>query len=300
MKKILLLLVMIITMQYIYACEICGGSSAGSYFGILPDYKTNFIAFKHRYRSFTSRHLTESSEPEMTSADRFHTAEIWGRINLNKRLQLFAILPLNFYSQKTDAGITNSNGIGDVSLQLSYILINTSGDKKSVQQLLQLGAGIKLPTGAHKVVSNGEKLHQNMQPGSGTFDFPISLIYTIRKKNIGLSTEASYRINTFNKDNIAYGNKFTSSARSFYVVTKRSTSIIPHAGISFEFAGKDFDGIEVNNYSGGKVINFVTGVDLHLKRFSLGFGWQQPIKSDLAQGRITPHASFNSSINILF
>lgn len=299
MKHILLLVVMVTTMQYSYACEICGGSSTGTYFGILPDYKTNFIAFKHRYRSFTSHHLSESSEPAMSSEDRFHTAEIWGRINLNKRLQLFAIIPINFYSQQTVAAVTKSNGIGDASLQISYIILNTSG-KKSLQQLLQLGAGIKLPTGAHKVVLSGEKLHQNMQPGSGTFDFPLSVMYTIRRKNIGLSTEASYRINTYNSDNIAYGNKFTSSARSFYVITKSSTSLIPHAGISFESAGKDFDGIEMNDYSGGKAINLVTGVDLHLKRFSLGFGWQQPIKSDLAQGRITPHASFNSSINILF
>lgn len=129
MRLFIVTVMVLLTTGSAYACEVCGCSMGGNYFGILPQFHGHFVGLRYQYRSFRSEHVPLFSESEqLISHEYFQTAELWGRWNPSKKVQLFAFVPVNFM-HKQEAGITTlENGLGDVSLVVNVVLLNTGDD----------------------------------------------------------------------------------------------------------------------------------------------------------------------------
>ncbi|TXI71256.1 MAG: hypothetical protein E6Q41_00520, partial [Cyclobacteriaceae bacterium] len=85
MKKVFFISLVLLAAHVTMACDVCGCSLGGSYFGILPQFNKNFVGLRwsqarfHAYMNHQSGYLSEE-----TSNDTYRKLELWGRYYVNK------------------------------------------------------------------------------------------------------------------------------------------------------------------------------------------------------------------------
>lgn len=224
------------------ACNMCGCSSSNQYLGLLPQNNNNLIGMQYIYRSFSTNHPEEGgiTMPGLSS-ERYHTFQLMGKVNVSKKLQLLAFVPVVYNIQGQDnMANTSINGLGDISVLANYKIIERNGC--SWQQKLLAGGGIKLPTGKYdpNSVTTEEGL-PNMQPGTHSWDFIANANYSVKYHATGLNIDVSYMATTVNKESYKFGNRLSSGASLFYEWKKKNVSILPLAGMRYDFAAKDYE-----------------------------------------------------------
>lgn len=172
--------------------------------------------------------------------------------------------------------------------------------RRKFKHALQVGMGVKLPTGSYTAQNNGTVLLANMQPGTGAYDVPFNALYTFRLKKAGINAELNYTLTTPNPKRYRYGNKTTAVLRFFYWHNTKKATFLPHAGISYEHLAKDVSLGEVQKYTGGRRFDAVAGLDVYIKSFAIGVGVKQPLNYNLGNGQIKPKTNFTASIIYLF
>jgi hypothetical protein len=164
-----------------------------------------------------------------------------------------------------------------------------------------VAGGVKAPTGSFKKTSNTDPININMQPGSGSWDVPFNLSYTLRHKRTGISTEANYRVNSSNRSNYRFGNKFSSSIKLFqWTNLSHQSYILPHIGVVYEASGHECDGMEVNPYSGGNILFATAGTETYIGNLGFGLQIQKPLQQKLGEGRIDAHARITAQLSYKF
>lgn len=304
MRKALLLILVLHTAVLTKACDVCSCSSGGSYYGILPQFQKHFIGVRWTGSSSTANHIPSYIADEIykpATKLSLHSIELWGRFYVAKRIQIFAFVPFNVFRENENSVISTVYGLGDATLMSNYAVINT-GDSlmKKVKHTLLLGGGIKFPTGKFKSIDDESVANPNIQTGTGSFDFIVNGVYTMRYKKIGLNTEASYRINTTNHDNYRFGNRFNLSMKAFLWLKAKSVSFLPNTGISFENAEKNTRNNNIKYYTGGNALYATAGMETYFKRFNLGFSFQQPVAYSLAEGLIKPTQRYTANLTFMF
>lgn len=283
------------------ACDVCGCSSGGGFTGIMPLYHRHFVGMRYTYRSFLNNHPTTDGS-KLVSLNRFHTLDVWARYYPHKRVQVFAVLPLNLNTE-TESGTTiRAMGLGDIQLWANYALVMTPDSAKSPwRHTLLAGAGLKTASGMNNAKNRvGDRMGQSLQPGTGSWDALLNAIYTVRYKQWGLNTDATFRITTTNKQGFRYGNHFSGSAKFFYWAKYRNWSFLPQAGLLADYGMKDKNvGARVED-SGGTALLATLGTDVYYKRFVAGFTYQQPVYSNLGAGNITPQPRYSVNFAVLF
>lgn len=285
------------------ACDICGCSASANFLGILPQYQKHFVGLSYQYQSFTSTHPEQDGTTPSTSQDYFHSTTIWGRFYPLKRLQLFAFVPYQYNYAKEGGKTSLLNGMGDVMVSANYIIIQDKNIGKDWQHNLVAGAGIKAPTGRTGIINNEGIIINNMQPGTGTWDFSGSTIYTIRHKKTGANIEATYRIGTTNNQGYRYGNRLNIATTAFLWQKAGAINLLPQLGIKYLQSDEDFNNYEyqiANPYSGGHQWYGSVGVGLYLKQLSFTAAYNLPLSSSYAKGLVTNHSRYECQILYLF
>ncbi|WMJ72050.1 hypothetical protein RCC89_02520 [Cytophagaceae bacterium ABcell3] len=307
MRKIILglLMVLLFSESLIAQCDMCGGAGGGSYFGILPQFRKNFVGLRYQNSSFSTQHLPPllSNEPPTFSQETFNSIELWGRFYPHPRVQVFAFLPYHVMSQRLPAGQAHRQGLGDAMVLANYVLFDTGDSSKTDwKQTVLVGGGVKLPTGSwhREAQSNDAMLTPNLRPGSGSTDFLANMIYTIRYKQAGVNMDMVYRYNTSNPDRYKFGNRLTTSARFFKWFETCDISLLPHAGMTYDYAAMDHTGVYTNPISGGQLLSATLGLDLYFQRWSGGISYTKPLAQNLAGGKITADASINTHLIFMF
>jgi len=295
MKKLLILLSLITAIQTSKACDICGCGVGGNYIGLLPDFTKRFVGVRYQFNRLTTQLDINGNRTALSTDEKYQTMELWGAWNIGQKWRVLALLPYNFNEKYTEGSdlLRKKNGIGDITLNGYYKLFdqsNTSASNKLVVQSLWVGMGVKLPTGAYDVAEqqNATATNPNMfQLGTGSLDFIPSLMYDIRIQDFGINANASYKINTENKDDYRYGNKIAANASAYYKIALGPDSrLAPNAGLSFEGQQKDHAmGFKVEE-TGGHLVNASMGLEANFKRISVGASFQTPIQQELGKGRI--------------
>lgn len=282
MKKLLIFCTLLCaTAGSLLACDVCGCSLGGNYYGILPQFRKNFIGLRWSQAKFYAHMNHGAVLGEEHSNDTYSKVELWGRYYVSEKIQVFAFIPYSYNSMNGTEQKIKTDGIGDVSLLANYLLLNTGEDKtKKLRHTLLAGVGVKLPTGKYDLEDNGLIVNRNFQLGTGSVDFILSGVYTIRYRKIGLNSEAGYKINTRNKDEYLFGNQFHASTRVFYWQNIKSLSLLPNVGVYYEQAAqhKDKDIIQAN--TGGSAVLLSAGMELYYRNFSVGFTFQDPLKQN--------------------
>jgi hypothetical protein len=76
------------------ACDVCGCSIGGNYFGILPQFLRHFVGVRYSEQSYRSAHSPNAAQTgDFDSDERFRTMDVLGRFYPTRRLQIIAMLP---------------------------------------------------------------------------------------------------------------------------------------------------------------------------------------------------------------
>lgn len=289
------------------ACDICGCGVGSYYLGILPDFSDKFVGLRYQSKSLTTHLGPTGVRTPLTSDETYESIEVWGAWNFGSRWRIMGIVPYNFNSREIEMGAQTGykEGLGDMVAILNYKLFEsrlTTGNSKLLAHSLWLGAGVKAPTGEYE---DGEQLMpdspNNFQLGSGSTDFMINAAYDIRLMDFGMNVNTSYKLNTTNKYEYRYGNKFTGNLLAYYKFNiKEKVRVAPNVGLLYETQRQDLlYGMYEVYQSGGDLLSNVLGVEITVGQISMGANYQIPVSQNLANdralagNRLMTHISFN-------
>jgi hypothetical protein len=283
-----------------------------------PNDLRNSIGMNYRYRSFLhnatrltttntgEKHATGNTVLSETKEQQevFKSYDLWATIFISSKWQLMGSVSFvdNSYFEN-DSSLYNISGPGDLSITGRYLLFNSKVNDSSKMALRwSLGGGIKAPVGNYtktytvtpSLSNKGntvygtpyEEVDPHMQGGTGSWDFVLLSEFLIRRKNLGLSTDISYRFNTENPKQFRFANRLNSSIAGFYLWKLKALTLAPSTGLSYEsskrdqLAGKDYAN------SGGYALFSTFGVKLYVKSISIGFSYQNPIEENLNDNQL--------------
>ncbi|MFT3705652.1 MAG: transporter [Agriterribacter sp.] len=290
MKKLFLIIGISFIAYSSIACDICGCGVGSSYIGILPEFNSKIFGVRYRYSSLLTHIGSDGVNTYLTSREHYRTAELWGGWNITSKIRLMLTIPFNFNERVNQGETFTKSGIGDISVMGYYQLINsrkTVHENKMLVQSLLVGAGVKAPTGKYNPADKGNTSdNANLfQLGTGSVDFMLNAMYDVRLQDAGINVMASYKINTDNKYDYAYGNKLNLSTQAYYKFRiKQKFMLAPNAGVLYETARKDMDGHYAADISGGNILMGTIGLETGFKKISIGANWQTPLSQNLANG----------------
>jgi hypothetical protein len=257
------------------------------YIGLLPQFNHRFLGVRYQFRSFQT-HIT--GDASQFSRDQYQTVELWGGWNIGKRWQLVVFVPFNFVHQVSDDGVTYNQGFGDVAVMGNYKVFDkrsvTAGNKKISQQLW-FGLGLKLPTGQFSVDPNDNELSAkaNTQTGTASTDFIFNTMYNVGINKFGINNSVSYKLNTPNRDQYSFGNKFSASSIIFYSVKKKEASFFPNLGLNYEHTVSNSFHSESVAQTGGYLLSASAGVEVNIHAVTIGLNTQLPVVQRFATGQ---------------
>jgi hypothetical protein len=143
-----------------------------------------------------------------------------------------------------------------------------------------------------------DELHQ---PGTGSTDVIAGLNYFAKAGKSGLHIYSTYKINTTNKNEYRFADRFNVNCNYLYEIKKKEFGFYPSTGVYYETAGHDYaNGSEVEN-SGGNAFFANVGLDIFYKKISLNLAGQYPISQhlngDQPQNHYRAVIGFNYLIN---
>ncbi|GHA57019.1 transporter family protein [Pontibacter akesuensis] len=270
-----------------FTSQACDGgcTMGGSYLGILPQVHKNLFGVRYLNSSYTITstytHLHDGvPETHHEQTDNiFRTAELWGRYTPIRGMQVFAFVPYRFNEHVMPDMTHRSSGLGDVTLLANYAVINT-GDSLNytLKHTLRVGGGIKLPTGSFS--SGHDHGPVSMQPGTGSTDYIVTGIYTIRFDKLGLNSDVTYNRNNKNSAGYQFGNCLSASSNLFYWQNMGSeVTLLPSAGLYYEKAEADKVSGEVNAQTGDESMYGNLGLSVYLQNFSVSAMLQKNIST---------------------
>ncbi|MBA4853409.1 hypothetical protein [Emticicia sp. BO119] len=299
MKKIFIVL-LIISQFDTLACDICGCANGSAFVGLTPRAGTQFIGLRYRYRSYDS-HLNSIL---LKTRETFQTAELWARFYPVKNLQIMAFLPYNsnyqlLLNSKTE---TLKNGIGDAIVLAHINVFNTFQDTTNTShfyQSLMIGGGVKLATGKFEYGYENE-INPNFQLGTGSTDFLLSAIHTIKFHNWGLNTEIGGRISTRSNDKYRFGNRMNGSMTAFYSKAWGAFSVMPNVGAIVDYGFRDLKEGKRNSQTGGIAAMANSGLELYYLRFNVGVSYKLPVYQNLGEGELKSLPQYGVSFTMNF
>jgi len=293
MKKIVLLLLAATAVQNAMACDICGSGGGGSYLGLLPSFRKHFFGFRFQQNSLRHHLGPGGATTYLTTTETFRIVEAWGAINVGSRFRIAAFVPVNFIERNNSQEHSKASGLGDITAIGYYKLLGSEKAINGTQvlsQSLRVGAGVKLPSGKYnpdeKNISSASL--NTFQLGTGSIDFSVHIQHDIRLQNFGINTNAGYKINTANKYDYRYGNKFTLNMLAYYKCRIGDKVVLaPNAGVLYEQAEKDHKTSDIKVFeTGGRSTMGVAGIEMACKRWSLGANYQAALAQHLGEGRV--------------
>ncbi|RYY36395.1 MAG: transporter [Sphingobacteriaceae bacterium] len=290
-KHIIIFLFTTLTLPAL-ACDICGCGVGSYYLGILPEYQKRFAGLRYQHKTLVTHLGPFGDRTPITSDETYQSMELWGGWNIGKKFRVLAFIPYNFNERMAQTGNGYKDGLGDIAVMGYYNLLSTRktvGEKLLVQSLW-VGAGVKAPTGKYEPSERAlsSESPNNFQLGTASTDFTLNVAYDVRLMDLGLNLNANYKINTANKYDYRYGNKFTTNALLYYKFRFfKKLTVAPNAGVLYETSQQD---VEDNKYdvevSGGHALSVIGGLEANFGRFSAGANYQSIASQQLANNRV--------------
>jgi hypothetical protein len=307
MKKLIIAsLLVLFTIISTKACDICGCGVGSYYLGILPEYNKRFIGLRYQHKTLQTHLGPMGERTPLTTDETYQSAELWGGWNIGKRFRVLAFVPYNFNERKSQSSSGSKDGLGDIAIMGYYKFLDHTGNLggKLLIQSLYIGGGVKLPTGKYEPSERlaVQESPNNFQLGTESTDFTLNAAYDVRWNDLGINANVNYKMNTENKYEYRYGNKFTSNVLIYHKFrVAKVLSVAPNLGVLYETAAQD---VESKKYdvavSGGYSISAVAGLEFSMKGLSFGANYQNVRSQDLAGGRAKAGNRFMVHMSVPF
>lgn len=277
-----------------FDCDACGCSASGGSMGFSSMLNTNFVGIRYFNQSYTSRDGIFANSPWID--ENFNTVQAWARIPVTKRIQISALVPYHFHNRELTTGTESISGLGDISVMALYTVFETQKDSAVFTHKIELGGGLKMPTGKFNEANNVGSVNKSFQLGTGSWDYLLVSEYVIKRKNLGLNTMLNYVIKTENEQKYQYGNQFNYSGTFFYLFDLPSVQLVPQLGFAGEvYATNKQHGLDLPN-TAGDILFGKFGIEVGKDKFSVGVNGMLPINQNLSNGAM--EANYRWSVNL--
>lgn len=275
-------------------CDACGCSASGGSMGFSSILNSNFIGMRYLNQSYTSRDGIFANSPWVD--ENFNTIQIWTKIPVTDKIQVSALIPYHFHSRERSASSESIKGLGDVTLMALYSVYETKKEAAVFTHKLQIGGGIKMPTGKFDEANTSGSVNQSFQVGTGSWDYLLVSEYVIKNKNFGLSNLLNYTFKTENQKQYQFGDQFNYSSMLFYLFDFSKLKLVPQLGLAGEvYAANKQHAMKLPDTS-GDVLFSKFGVEVGKGDFSLGVNAMFPINQHLSNSKI--EANYRWSVNL--
>nr|WP_297309080.1 transporter [uncultured Flavobacterium sp.] len=283
MKKIYIMFFLLFGMNVFADCDACGCSTSGGSLGYSSLLNKNFIGVRYFYQQYTSKDGLYNNSPWVK--ENFNTAQLWSKFAVSSKFQVSAIIPFQFHNNEKTSGAQSISGLGDVSVVGFYSLLNKVSEDAVWAQNLELGAGVKAPTGKYNSMMNGT-VNPSFQVGTGSWDFILLAEYSLIRESLGWNSSISYNIKTENKDQYQFGNQFNYNSVIFYNTKIDEVVLVPQVGVAGEVFQTNKQFGENLKDTKGDVLFGKLGVEIGFKKFGLGINGMLPISQNLTGGKV--------------
>lgn len=162
-----------------------------------------------------------------------------------------------------------SRGLGDAHFLGTYRVLEKG------ESFLGGVLGIKVPTGQTKVANSRDEIFEmELQPGTGSFDFPVGAIYQWTANSFVLRGNVMYVFKTEGDRQFEYGNLFSASLFLDLLVGPQSRDEETKIGLDLNFQNEQKqteNGLSVKD-SGGNTLLLGPAVTLKRGRFITIYG----------------------------
>ncbi|MCW4467377.1 transporter [Flavobacterium sp. MFBS3-15] len=276
-----------------FDCDACGCSASGGGMGFSSMINGNFVGVRYFHQSYSSLDGIFNNSPWVD--ENFNTVQAWARIPVAKNLQVSALVPYHFHNRRLATGEQSIDGLGDITVLGLYTLYQTKNDSVPFRHVLQMGGGIKAPTGKYDSANNGS-VNPSFQVGTGSWDYLLAAEYIITRNNLGLNAMVNYTFKTENSEKYHFGDQFNYAATLFYMAGGDKLTVVPQAGIAGELYAANKQYGEDLPDTKGDILFGKLGVEAGLGKFSVGVAGMLPISQNLTGGRV--EANYRWSVNL--
>jgi hypothetical protein len=108
----------------------------------------------------------------------------------------------------------------------------------------------------------------------------------------GISTTANYKVNTANNSHFRYGDRF--SINSYFYDQLKATNKIymaPNIGLLYQYTLPNYLADTKVNETGGYVASASAGLDVNIRKITVGTIVQLPVMQDFAHGQTVAKVS---------
>jgi len=274
-------------------CDACGCSASGGSMGFNSMLSEQFLGVRYMYQHYKSKDGVFNNSPWID--ENFSTAQLWGRIPVNKKIEVMIMVPYHFLNREKASGNQTLDGMGDVTVMAFYNVLLTMNDSASFHHKILLGAGVKAPTGKFDNKNNGS-VNPSFQLGTGSWDYNVAAEYIMRKDKLGLNSTVGYIVKTENDKKYQFGNQLNYGSTLFYTAAVNNVNIVPQLGVAGETYQANKDYSEEVPYTKGDIFFGKIGVEIGYKKFSAGVNAMLPINQNLTGGRV--EADYRVAFNI--
>ena len=275
-------------------CDACGCSANGGSMGFSSMLNNNFIGIRYVHQSYSTKEGVFNNSPWI--AENFNTTQVWARIPVSDKIQITALVPFHFNNRELVSGKQSIQGLGDVTVMGMYSVLEIQSDSTTVGHKLQLGGGLKAPTGKYNSANNGT-LNPSFQLGTGSWDYLLVSEYVIKKEKFGLNTAFSYTFKTENEKHYQFGNQFNYGSTLFYMLDLNSVKFVPQLGIAGEVYNSNQQFKQKVADTKGDVVFGKFGFEFGKDKFSLGANLMLPIHQNLTGGNVDANYRFSVNLN---
>ena len=278
-----------------YFCDACGCASSGGSMGFGTVGDQNFFGTRYVYQHYRSRDGIYNNSPWID--ENFNTIQLWGNIPLSKKISINTILPYHFHNRDfPDNTSQNISGIGDINLIAFYNIIAPYVDgflpeqQKPLKHSLDMGLGMKLPTGTYQRENNEGSVNPGFQLGTGSWDFIAATSYTMSYNEWNVNMNVNYTWKTENDQQYEFGDQTNYGIvlyRNFSWVAMEKVvpvKVLPFAGLAGEIYAENKSFGEPVHNTAGEILFGKLGFEAGYGKFSLGANLMLPLHQDLNNG----------------
>jgi hypothetical protein len=275
-------------------CDACGCSASGGSLGFSSMLNNNFVGVRYFRQSYSSRDGIFANSPWID--ENFNTVQIWARVPVTNRIQISALVPYHFNTRERITGDEHIEGLGDITVIGMYTVAQTIKDSAVYTHKLQLGGGVKAPTGKYDSSNNLGSVNPSFQIGTGSWDYLLAAEYVVQRKNLGLNTMVNYTFKSENQKQYQFGNQLNYGSMLFYLFDVNDIKLVPQAGIAGEvYKTNQQYGLDVPKTS-GDILFSKFGLEAGKDRFSVGINAMLPLSQNLTGGNV--EANYRCSVNL--
>lgn len=275
-------------------CDACGCAAGNGSSGFETMLNPQFIGVR-----YFAQHYKAKENAFVSDANRnqyFNTLQLWARIPVAKKVEIYAGLPYHFHNRETSVGKENIDGIGDATLIGIYNFLDLP-TKNMNRHIFNAGAGVKIPIGKFDEV-NASGTNPSFQLGTGSWDFLMALNYRFQMKNSAFMVNFDYTFKGENEKKYQFGDQFNYSAVYNYLFLNKNEFIFSAKG---GFQGEIYDDNrqfgETLNRTSGNALYGKLGFELAYQKWSLGSELMLPITSNLASDDIEAKSRLGIFLN---